>query len=264
MRASTNTVLAAATFATLALARTDLEGCTRTDVSSPAGASYAWYVPGTGELCEMLDCGGGRAPPKTTVPGCAAYSGTETYSPSYLAGYQASATAAPSTTAEAQTTSDAEASSSSNVDWSALETDTAVSSWDLFTTLGSATGPITDSPIASDAEATSSAAAITDAAPSAVVITDASSSTATITDASSVSSILSSAGSTLIAQTTAAGNAPSNGTVSSGRPGTNGTVSNGTASPSAPVSDSGVAGSAQAWVGSAGLMMGLAGLVALL
>jgi hypothetical protein len=264
MRTSTNTVLAAATFATLALARTDLEGCTRTDVSSPAGASYAWYVPGTGELCEMLDCGGGRAPPKTTVPGCAAYSGTETYSPSYLAGYQASATAAPSTTAEAQTTSDAEPSSSSSVDWSALETDTAVSSWDLFTTLGSATGPITDSPTASEAEATSSAAAITDASHSAVVITDASSSTATITDASSVSSILSSAASTLVAQTTAAGNAPNNGTVTSGRPGTNGTVSNGTASPSAPVSDSGVARSAKAWVGSAGLMMGLAGLVALL
>jgi hypothetical protein len=263
MRTSANTFMAAATFATLALARTDLEGCTRTDVSSPAGASYAWYVPGTGEVCEILDCGGGRAPPKTTVPGCAAYSGTSTYSPSYLAGYQASATAAPSTTAEAQTTSDAESSSSSSVDWSALETDTAVSSWDLYTTLGSATGPITDSPTASEAEATS-AVTSTNASPSAVVITDASSSTATITDASSVSSILSSAGSTLVAQTTTAGYAPSNGTVSAGRPGTNGTVSNGTASPSAPVSDSGVAGSAQAWVGSAGLMMGLAGLVALL
>jgi len=65
------------------LAKTDLAGCT----STAAGASLTWYVPGTGELCELLDCGGGRAPPKTTVPGCAAYSGTATYSPSYLAGW---------------------------------------------------------------------------------------------------------------------------------------------------------------------------------
>ena len=239
MRASTNTVMVAATFASLASARTDLAGCTRTDVSSPAGASYAWYVPGTGEVCEILDCGGGRAPPKTTVPGCAAYVGTETYSPSYLAGYQASATAAPSTTAEAQTTSDAEEFSSSSFNWSALETDTAISSFDLYTTLASATGPITDLPSTSEAEATSSVTTITDSS----VVPESS---------------------TLVAQTTAAGNAPNNGTVSSGRPGNNGTVSNGTASPSIPVSDSGAAGAARAWIGSAGLMMGLAGLVAVL
>lgn len=246
MRTSTNTILAAATFATLALARTDLEGCTRTDVSSPAGASYAWYVPGTGELCELLDCGGGRAPPKTTVPGCAAYVGTETYSPSYLAGYQASATAAPTTT-----TADADESTSSSFDWSALETDTAISSFDLYTTSVPGDGPITDLPSTSEAEPTSSVTTIVDS--SSVPVT-------TITDASSDLP----EGSTLVAQTTAAGNVPNNGTVSTGRPGNNGTVSNGTASPTAPVSDSGVAASAQAWVGGAGLMMGLVGLVAVL
>lgn len=248
MRTSTNSILAAATFATLALARTDLEGCTRTDVSSPAGASYAWYVPGTGELCEFLDCGGGRAPPKTTVPGCAAYVGTETYSPSYLAGYQASATAAPTTTAD---TADEEESTSSSFDWSALETDTATSSWDLYTTSVSGDGPITDLPSASEAEPTSSITTIVDS--SSVPVT-------TITDASSNLP----ESSTLVVQTTAAGNAPNNGTVSTGRPGNNGTVSNGNASPTAPVSDSGVAASAQAWVGGAGLMMGLVGLVAVL
>lgn len=67
------------------LARTDLTGCTSTSISSPAGASIAWYVPETGEVCDLLDCGGGRAPPKTTVPGCPLYSGTESYSPLYLA-----------------------------------------------------------------------------------------------------------------------------------------------------------------------------------
>jgi hypothetical protein len=248
MRSNTNTILAAATFATMALARTDLEGCTRTDVSSPAGASYAWYVPGTGEVCEILDCGGGRAPPKTTVPGCAAYVGTETYSPSYLAGYQASATAAPSTTAATEestsssssgyqssataapsttdATEDSTSSSSSGFDWNVLETDTAISNWDLYTS----TLPL---PWTSGAGPISSITTITD-------------------------------GSTLVAQTTAAGNAPNNGTVSTGRPANNGTISTGTASPTVAVSDSGVAGSAQAWVGGAGLMMGLAGLVAVL
>jgi hypothetical protein len=73
-------------------ARTDLTGCTRTDISSPAGASYAWIVPDTGELCEFLDCGGGRAPPKLNVPGCAAYTGSQVYEPSYVAGFMAAAT----------------------------------------------------------------------------------------------------------------------------------------------------------------------------
>lgn len=67
------------------LARTDLTGCTSTSISSPAGASIAWYVPETGEVCDFLDCGGGRAPPKTTFPGCPLYSGTASYSPLYLA-----------------------------------------------------------------------------------------------------------------------------------------------------------------------------------
>ena len=74
-------------------AKTDLTGCTRTDISSPAGASYAWIVPSTGELCEFLDCGGGRAPPKLNVPGCAAYTGTASYSPSFMAGFTAGAKA---------------------------------------------------------------------------------------------------------------------------------------------------------------------------
>ncbi|KAG9673654.1 hypothetical protein KCU99_g870, partial [Aureobasidium melanogenum] len=91
-------------------ARTDLAGCTKTDVSSPAGASYAWIVPDTGELCDFLDCGGGRAPPKTTVPGCLLYVGTETYKPSFLAGFSASVTAGGVGSVEASVTSTAAAS----------------------------------------------------------------------------------------------------------------------------------------------------------
>lgn len=47
-------ILAALPF--LASAKTDLVGCT----SSISGPSLVWYVPDTGELCDFLDCGGGR------------------------------------------------------------------------------------------------------------------------------------------------------------------------------------------------------------
>ncbi|PNY24284.1 Siderophore biosynthesis enzyme [Tolypocladium capitatum] len=72
-----------------ALARTDLTGCTYYDsvISPSQQAAYPtriWYVPDTGEVCDFLDCGGGRAPPKTTVPGCPLYAGTATYSPSFI------------------------------------------------------------------------------------------------------------------------------------------------------------------------------------
>lgn len=99
-----------------ALARTDLTGCTYYDsvVAPSHQAPYAtriWYVPDTGELCDFLDCGGGRAPPKTTVPGCPLYDGTATYSPSFIdpktlgrAGAPATATTT-TTTAAARTAS---------------------------------------------------------------------------------------------------------------------------------------------------------------
>lgn len=83
-------ILALLLAASPALARTDLSGCTSSEsvvVPTGGGTPYGtviWYVPDTGELCEILDCGGGRAPPKTTVPGCDSYEGTETYSPKYL------------------------------------------------------------------------------------------------------------------------------------------------------------------------------------
>ncbi|RYP44343.1 hypothetical protein DL768_009180 [Monosporascus sp. mg162] len=43
-----------------------------------------WYDPNTGEVCDPLDCGGGRAPPKTNVPGCPLYTGTAVRTTSYL------------------------------------------------------------------------------------------------------------------------------------------------------------------------------------
>lgn len=126
--------------ASSALAKTDLAGCTYTDVvvfpsgrpSYEAYGSRIWYVPGSGELCEFLDCGGGRAPPKTTVPGCPLYSGTETYSPSYLdlhtkAAGEATATAtgssgASTTAVEAQVTTQPTAAPATTLETSVSET----------------------------------------------------------------------------------------------------------------------------------------------
>ncbi|KAF2966065.1 hypothetical protein GQX73_g7511 [Xylaria multiplex] len=73
-------------------AKTDIAGCVSSQTVAYGGASLIWYLPDTGEICEFLDCGGGRAPPKTTVPGCPQYDGTATYSPSYLPGFGATTT----------------------------------------------------------------------------------------------------------------------------------------------------------------------------
>ncbi|KNG82947.1 siderophore biosynthesis enzyme [Aspergillus nomiae NRRL 13137] len=76
------------TLTSLAAARTDLDGCTKSATVNQWGeASMIWYVPDTGEICDFPDCGGGRAPPKLNQPGCAAYTGTETLTPSYLPGW---------------------------------------------------------------------------------------------------------------------------------------------------------------------------------
>ncbi|KAK0709279.1 hypothetical protein B0T26DRAFT_678724 [Lasiosphaeria miniovina] len=87
-----------------ALARTDLSGCVSTQVIfEQFAASLIWYVPGTGEICSFIDCGGGRAPPKTTVPGCAGYDGTATVTPSFLSGFPRAAATGTATTAPGAT-----------------------------------------------------------------------------------------------------------------------------------------------------------------
>ncbi|KAK1980172.1 hypothetical protein LZ30DRAFT_724050 [Colletotrichum cereale] len=114
-------IASVAVLAAAVLAKTDFAGCVSSDsVYTPTqgGTPYAtrvWYVPGTGEICDTLDCGGGRAPPKTNVPGCAAYVGTDTYSPSFLP-LATSAAAVAQTTMPSVITSDCESSMSTAVD----------------------------------------------------------------------------------------------------------------------------------------------------
>ncbi|KAL2810484.1 hypothetical protein BJX63DRAFT_316839 [Aspergillus granulosus] len=88
-------------------ARTDLAGCVSSATTNQwHEASMIWYVPGTGEICDIPDCGGGRAPPKYDNPACPAYTGTATYEPSYLEGYGPGA-AATTTTVQATETAPA-------------------------------------------------------------------------------------------------------------------------------------------------------------
>jgi hypothetical protein len=55
----THTIVAviAASLAVSVVARTDLSGCVSSETVRYGGASLIWYVPGTGEICEFLDCG---------------------------------------------------------------------------------------------------------------------------------------------------------------------------------------------------------------
>lgn len=80
---STTYGLALLSLASSILAKTDLAGCT----STKAATGIVYWMPDTGEICQLLDCGGGRAPPKTDVPGCAAYEGSAPYQPSFMPGW---------------------------------------------------------------------------------------------------------------------------------------------------------------------------------
>lgn len=131
-------------------ARTDLAGCT----SSAVGPSLIYYVPGTGELCQLIDCGGGRAPAKTTVPGCPLYAGTASVTPSFLPGYGPNG-AAPAATTTATTTSTNAAAAQGTTSASTLKltiTSTSSTSASVATPIksyGFGNGTVTTSTIAS-------------------------------------------------------------------------------------------------------------------
>ncbi|KAE8557254.1 hypothetical protein TMatcc_004699 [Talaromyces marneffei ATCC 18224] len=66
------------------LVATVFADCTTHSFTHCADGIVHWYDPNTGEVCDPLDCGGGRAPPKTNVPGCPLYTGTAVRTTSYL------------------------------------------------------------------------------------------------------------------------------------------------------------------------------------
>ncbi|TGJ84733.1 hypothetical protein E0Z10_g4019 [Xylaria hypoxylon] len=137
---TSSALVAAALLAGHAAAKTNIAGCVSSQTVAYGGASLIWYVPDTGEICEFLDCGGGRAPPKTTVPGCPSYEGTATYSPSYLPGFGAVATSTSSSAGAVATESSAsdDSSSSESASTSASE-NASITSPPVTTTTATAT-----------------------------------------------------------------------------------------------------------------------------
>ncbi|CAI7666843.1 unnamed protein product [Penicillium manginii] len=89
--------------------------CSTHSFTTCADKIVHWFDPDTGEICDPLDCGGGRAPPKTDVPGCPQYTGTETAatSKSYLSCWTPSASATPTTESTAKTTTESTSTSNS-------------------------------------------------------------------------------------------------------------------------------------------------------
>lgn len=61
----------------LMLATTVFGACETISYTTCEDRIVHWYDPTNGEVCDPLDCGGGRAPVKYDVPCCAAYRGTE-------------------------------------------------------------------------------------------------------------------------------------------------------------------------------------------
>ncbi|KAL4989112.1 hypothetical protein BDW68DRAFT_176232 [Aspergillus falconensis] len=81
-------------------ARTTLEGCTFAEtVSERNEYSIVWYVPETGEICDVPVCGGGLDPFDYDNPACPEYTGTAPYEPSYLEEYEPRPTAVTAETA---------------------------------------------------------------------------------------------------------------------------------------------------------------------
>lgn len=153
-----------------ALAKTDLSGCTTftsTVTINPTAHEYGnvyeslvYYDPDTLEICTVPDCGGGRAAPKTGVPGCPLYSGTATPTPSFLsadplAPTMTSSVAAETTTADSPSGAGSSSPSSTTVvvvtgtDGSANATGasaTAQVTGGSTVTQGSSTGSATGTP----------------------------------------------------------------------------------------------------------------------
>ncbi|KAJ5898773.1 hypothetical protein N7495_003517 [Penicillium taxi] len=156
----------------LSTARTDISGCISSQTTNQwHEASLIWYVPGSGEICDFVDCGGGRAPPKTDQPGCPLYSGTATLTASYLPGYGPNIIVASATTASEESssidTSLASSTSSASSDSSASSaTDTSAgttSTGDSMITPAPTSSPIgsTKMPASSFGNSTATAATTT-------------------------------------------------------------------------------------------------------
>lgn len=137
--------LLALTASTTVHARTHIGGCTSVHTTNQWGhASMLWYVPETGEICDIPDCGGGRAPPKRDNPACPGYTGTATYEPSFIDLPTPTPTPTPEPEPEPETDSSVSAPASTSISISDIQTSETV-----LETSESRTGGITSPPVPS-------------------------------------------------------------------------------------------------------------------
>lgn len=124
------------------LVATVFADCTTHSFTHCADGIVHWYDPNTGEVCDPLDCGGGRAPPKTDVPGCPLYSGTAVRTTSYLSCWTPSV-AASATIASVSATSTIVSTSAISTTTSASASSAAFTDSVFASSSGSSTGATT-------------------------------------------------------------------------------------------------------------------------
>jgi Predicted solute binding protein len=119
-----NTTLSTAA-SLLMLATTVFAACESISYTTCADTIVHWYDPTNGQVCDPIDCGGGRAPVKYDEPCCAAYRGTKPcvsttstlscWSPSTVAASSTIASASSAETTSASTTVTVTATSDTSV-----------------------------------------------------------------------------------------------------------------------------------------------------
>ncbi|KAJ5595489.1 Glycoside hydrolase 18 protein [Penicillium hispanicum] len=130
----------------LILARTVLAECGVHSFTSCADNIVHWFDPNTGEVCDPLDCGGGRAPPRTDVPGCPLYTGTETRSTSYLSCWTPSVSASSTVATASASSTESVGSSDSTSTSDAASSESSATATVARTATGSSATPATTLP----------------------------------------------------------------------------------------------------------------------
>ncbi|RSM07194.1 hypothetical protein CDV31_008747 [Fusarium ambrosium] len=102
-------------------------GCNTHSFTTCDDGIVHWYDPEDGQICDPLDCGGGRAPPKKN-PGCDGYTGTEVRTISYLSCWKDFATVGFTSAAEPTTEVEVETETDVETDTQPAETESSESS----------------------------------------------------------------------------------------------------------------------------------------
>ncbi|KAK4464612.1 glycoside hydrolase [Cladorrhinum samala] len=93
-------------------------GCATHTFGTCADGIVHWYDPDDGQICDPFDCGGGRAPPRTDVPGCPQYKGTaiRQTTPSYMPCFGKATSTSSASAAATQTPADTDSLTSTDTD----------------------------------------------------------------------------------------------------------------------------------------------------